>query len=591
MAYQKNTTSTVYKRLLEYIKPYKWRLMLAILATQGTALATAMIPATIYIVTNGLQNKEQVVIDNMPHAPFLNGLHFSVNWIPLIVIVIFALRSGFEYLSEFQMSNIGIRAIRQVRDDLFHHIVYLSHDFYSQGRTGDFLSRIMNDVQQIQGAITDVIKDLVKQPFVILYNVIAVAYFGGPYAFIAIGVFPIIIVPIALLGKSLRRTTRKMQERSADITAFIGETLSGIHIVKAFNREEQEIARFEETNKHVFDHFKKTIKVTIIQRPLVEVMGALGAGAAIWFSIQHLSLDRFVAFVGGLFLLYEPVKKLSKVNSTIQQSIAAGNRIFEILDEEPTVQNRPDAKMFQGNVTRVAFEHVSFSYESGKKVLDDINFEVGVGQVLALVGPSGSGKTTLVHLIPRFFDVIEGAIKINGEDIRGLTLKSLRDLIGIVSQDTVLFNMTVRENIAYGRINATLDEVKAAARAAHADTFIENLPQGYDTPLGERGMKLSGGQRQRLAIARAILKDPPILILDEATSHLDTESEREVQVALENLIEGRTSFVIAHRLSTIQRADRILVLQNGRIVQDGTNDSLLAAGGAYKRLYDLQFDS
>lgn len=361
--------------------------------------------------------------------------------------------------------------------------------------------------------------------------------------------------------------------------------------MKAFNREEQEIARFEETNKHVFDHFKKTIKVTIIQRPLVEVMGALGAGAAIWFSIQHLSLDRFVAFVGGLFLLYEPVKKLSKVNSTIQQSIAAGNRIFEILDEEPTVQNRPDAKMFQGNVTRVAFEHVSFSYESGKKVLDDINFEVGVGQVLALVGPSGSGKTTLVHLIPRFFDVIEGAIKINGEDIRGLTLKSLRDLIGIVSQDTVLFNMTVRENIAYGRINATLDEVKAAARAAHADTFIENLPQGYDTPLGERGMKLSGGQRQRLAIARAILKDPPILILDEATSHLDTESEREVQVALENLIEGRTSFVIAHRLSTIQRADRILVLQNGRIVQDGTNDSLLAAGGAYKRLYDLQFDS
>lgn len=591
MAYQKNTTSTVYKRLLEYIKPYKWRLMLAILATQGTALATAMIPATIYIVTNGLQNKDQVVIDNMQHAPFLNGLHFSVNWIPLIVITIFALRSGFEYLSEFQMSNIGIRAIRQVRDDLFHHIVYLSHDFYSQGRTGDFLSRIMNDVQQIQGAITDVIKDLVKQPFVILYNVIAVAYFGGPYAFIAIGVFPIIIVPIAILGKSLRRTTRKMQERSADITAFIGETLSGIHIVKAFNREEQEIARFEETNKHVFDHFKKTIKVTIIQRPLVEVMGAFGAGAAIWFSIHHLSLDRFIAFVGGLFLLYEPVKKLSKVNSTIQQSIAAGNRIFEILDEEPTVKNRPGAKAFEGDVTRVAFENVSFAYEAGKKVLDGINFEVGVGQVLALVGPSGSGKTTLVHLIPRFFDVIEGAVKINGQDIRDLTLKSLRDLIGIVSQDTVLFNMTVRENIAYGRMNASLEEVKAAAKAAHADGFIEGLPQGYDTPLGERGMKLSGGQRQRLAIARAILKDPPILILDEATSHLDTESEREVQVALENLIEGRTSFVIAHRLSTIQRADRILVLQNGRIVQDGTNESLLAAGGAYKRLYDLQFEN
>lgn len=590
MAYQRQSTATVYRRLLGYIKAYKWRLVIAILAAQGTAIATALIPATIYVVTNGLQNKERVVIDNLPHVPFLNGLSFSVHWIPVIVIGVFAMRSAFEYVAHFQMASVGIRAIRQVRDDLFKHIVYLSHDFYSQGRTGDFLSRIMNDVQQIQGAITDVIKDLVKQPFVIIYNVIAVSYFGGRYALIALAMFPVVIIPIALLGKSLRRTTKKMQERSADITAFIGETLSGIHIVKAFNREEKEIARFEETNKHVFDHFKKTIRVTIIQRPLVEIMGALGAGAAIWVSLQHLSLDRFVAFVGGLFLLYEPIKKLSKVNSTIQQSIAAGNRIFEILDEEPSVKNKPDARDFNEAVKRVSFENVSFAYEPNQPVLQDINFDVKVGQVLALVGPSGSGKTTLVHLIPRFFDVKSGRIRINDTDISDIKLKSLRDLIGIVSQDTVLFNMTVRENIAYARPSASLEDVKAAAKAAHADHFIEDLPQGYDTPLGERGMKLSGGQRQRLAIARAILKDPPILILDEATSHLDTESEREVQIALENLIEGRTSFVIAHRLSTIQRADRILVLQNGKILQDGTNDSLLQEGGAYKRLYDLQFD-
>jgi len=587
MADQKKSTAEVYKRLLGYIKPYKWRLVLAIVAAQGTAIATALVSVTIYIVMNGLQNKERVVIDNLP---FLNGFSFSVNWIPSIVVGVFFMRSVFEYIAHFQMASIGIRAIRQVRDDLFKHIVYLSHDFYSKGRTGDFLSRIMNDVQQIQGAITDVIKDLVKQPFVIIYNVVAICYFGGRYALIALAVFPVVIIPIAFLGKSLRRTTRKMQERSADITAFIGETLAGIHIVKAFNREEIEIKRFEETNKHVFDHFKKTIRVTIIQRPLVEIMGAVGAGAAIWFSLQHLSLDRFTAFVGGLFLLYEPIKKLSKVNSTVQQSIAAGNRIFEILDEVPSVKDKAGAKVLTGSVDKVSFENVNFSYEPDTPVLKDVSFDVNVGQVLALVGPSGSGKTTLVHLIPRFFDVHSGQIKINDLDVRDLTLKSLRDLIGIVSQDTVLFNMTVRENIAYARPDARLADVQAAAKAAHADGFIKELPRGYDTPLGERGMKLSGGQRQRLAIARAILKDPPILILDEATSHLDTESEREVQVALENLIQGRTSFVIAHRLSTIQRADRILVLQNGMIVQDGTNDSLLQEGGAYKRLYDLQFN-
>jgi subfamily B ATP-binding cassette protein MsbA len=582
--------ANIYKRLLGYIKPYKWRLVIAIIATQGTAIATALISVTIYIVMNGLQNKKEVVISNLPHVPFLNGFSFSVNWIPVIVIVVFTMRSGFEYLSHYQMSSIGIRAIRKVRDDLFKHIVYLSHEFYSHGRTGDFLSRIMNDVQQIQGGITDVVVDLVKQPFVILYNVVAILYFGGPYALIAIGVFPLIVIPVGLLGKSLRRTTKKMQERSADITAFIGETLAGIHIVKAFNREEREISRFEQTNKRVFDHFKKTIKVTIVQRPLIEVLGALGAGTAIWFSIQHLPLDRFTAFVGGLFLLYEPIKKLSKVNSTIQQSVASGSRIFEILDQIPSVRDTENAINFQEPFEKISFKKVTFCYEKEKVILDDLSFEVKRGEMIALVGPSGAGKSTLVHLIPRFYDPQQGDVKINGRNIKDLSLHSLRNLIGIVSQETVLFNMTVRENIAYHNPDASMEDVVRAAEAANAAKFIAALPQGYDTPLGERGMKLSGGQRQRLAIARAILKDPPILILDEATSHLDTESEREVQIALENLLKGRTSFVIAHRLSTVQKASRILVMQQGKIIQEGTSEGLLDQGGVYKRLHDLQFN-
>jgi len=582
---------TIYKRLLGYIKPHRSRLIIAIAASQGFALSTAMISATLYIIINGLQNKDEVVIQNIPHVPFLMDLNirFPVFWIPFIIVGVFSLRSFFEYLSAYQMASVGIRAIRKVRDDLYDHLVYLSHDYYSRGRTGDFLSRIMNDVGSIQGAITDVVSDLVKQPFVILYNIPMVLLFGGKYALIALAVFPVVVIPITILGGSLRRTTKKMQQRAADITSFIGETLAGINIVKAFNREQDENARFQKINKGVFDYFRKMIRVTLIQRPLIEVMGAVGAAAAIWFSIQHLSLDRFTAFVVALFVFYEPIKKMSKVNSTVQQSIAAGSRIFEIFDAAPSVAERPGARNFRETIQSIRFEHVHFHYEPSTEVLKDINLEAKHGEVIALVGPSGSGKSTLVNLLLRFYDPTQGRIRINDQDIREFTLLSLRDRIGIVTQDTVLFNMTVAENIAYGKPHASMEEIRQAADAAYAHHFIETLPQGYDTSLGERGLLLSGGQRQRIAIARALLKNAPILVLDEATSHLDTGSERIVQTALENLMRGRTVFVIAHRLSTVQRADRILVMDSGKIIQEGTNDSLLSAGGAYKKLHDLQF--
>lgn len=579
----------IYRRLLAYIKPYKKRLILAILCMFGYSIVTSLVSAIPYLVLNGMYHQDQVVF-NIPHVPFLNDIRFPVYWIPIFMISISLLRAFFEYVSSYQMSTVGISAVRNVRNDLFKHLVHVSHDFYAKGRTGDFLSRIMNDVGSIQGAVTDVIVDIVKQPMTILFNIPMVFIWGGPDAVLALLIFPCVAIPITILGKSLRRTTKKMQERSADITSFIGETLNGISIVKSYNREEYENQKFKKINQSVFDYFAKTIRITLIQRPLIEVMAAVGASAAVWVEFRHLPPDRFMAFVISLFLFYEPLKKISKVNSTIQQSIAAGTRIFEILDAVPSIRNSSSAVAIKEPVQEILFDHVHFGYRPEQHVLRDISLKVKRGEVVALVGASGSGKSTLVSLLIRFYDPVSGSIRMNGKDIRDLTLESMRGKMSMVTQETVLFNGTVRENISYGNLSASIEEVKEAARTAFADHFIEALPQSYDTPLGDRGLKLSGGQRQRLAIARALLPNPEILIFDEATSHLDTESEREVQGALENAMKGRTVFVIAHRLSTIQRADRIIVMHEGKIMQEGTNESLLRDGGIYKKLYDLQFN-
>ena len=584
----------IYKRLLGYVKPYRWRLAIAFVCMLAYSLANSLVSVALYVITKGFVSKNQVIVDNIPfiskYFPKITSVALPLVWIPIILVGVFILRGFFDYVSNYHMANVGILAVRKVRDDLYRHLVFLSHDFYAKGRTGDFLSRITNDVGQIQGAITDVITDLIKQPLVILFNIPFIFMWGGKYALIAIVIFPLVAIPIVLLGKQLRKLTKKMQERTGDITSFIGETLAGAHIVKAFTSEEREIARFEEINNSVFNFFRKTIKLTIIQRPLIEVIGAVGAAFAVWYGIKYLSPERFAAFFISLYVCYEPLKKISKVNSTIQQSIAAGQRIFEVLDAKPTIRDESGAITFSEPVREISYDHVAFFYEDEKWVLKDIDVKAKRNEVIAFVGASGSGKTTLVSLLVRFYDPVQGSIKINGRDIRDLTLHSLRGLIGIVSQETVLFNCTIRENIAYGRPDASLEDVKRAAEIAYADHFIEALPQGYDTPLGDRGLKLSGGERQRLAIARALLKDPPILILDEATSHLDTQSEKEVQGALENLMKDRTVLVIAHRLSTIQKADRIFVMEKGRIVQQGTSESLLKQGGVYKTLYDLQFN-
>ena len=590
----------VYKRLIGYLKPYRARLLLAGLCTLLYTFAHSLVSVTVFIVLNGIQNKNYVTLPPIPKSELLeklylhslSGLHiqFSTNLVPFIFIVVFLFRGIFEYISRYQMSVVGLRAVRKIRDDLYAHLVRLSMRFYSHGRTGELMSRTMNDVNVIQAGVTDVFVDLVKQPLVILFQIPLVFFWGGPLALAALTIFPLVLIPIVYLGKQLRKTEQKVQEQLANINSEMQETFSGMNVVKAFNMEQYEVRKFEGIHKKVFGFLKRSLRITIVQRPLIEIIGALGTSFAIWYGMKILPLDRFASFVTTLFLFYEPLKKLSRANSSLQQAVAAGVRIFELMDEPLEVEKQEGALKLSREIKTIRYDHVSLEYQPGKQALKNVDFKVQAGEVIALVGTSGAGKTSLVNLLLRFYDASEGKILINNADICSYDLHSVRARIGIVTQETFLFNATVLENIAYGRLDATLEEVKQAAEAAFADEFIRVLPQGYGTVIGERGVTLSGGQRQRLSIARALLKNPPILILDEATSQLDTESERQVQKALERLMSGRTVFCIAHRLSTIQNADRILVLDEGRLVQSGTNEALLKERGIYKRLYDLQFN-
>ncbi len=552
----------------------------------GYSIANSLVSVTIYIVTNGFINKNQV---SLPIPKLGWDIAFSAALVPVIVVLVFLLRGLFDYLSNYLMATIGQRAVMNVRNELYEHLITQDVSFYSKGKTGDLISRIMNDVGQIQGAITDVLVDLVKQPLVILFNVPLIFFWDFKLAFISLIVFPMVAIPIGYFGRKLRSISKRIQERTSDVTTILQETFTGIRIVKAFNMEEREVVKFRGVNKAVLNYIIKIVRLTVIQRPMIEVLGALGVAFTVWYGITHLPLDRFTAFVASLFILYEPLKKISKVNSTIQQSIGAGSRIFEIMDREPTIKDKPDADDFREQITKIEFKNIYFSYEPETPVLEDVNLHANAGDVIAFVGSSGSGKTTMVNMLPRFYDPNSGAVRINGMDIKDMTLKSLRSKIGYVTQETILFNDSVRDNISYGKDSATLEEIQEAAIHAQAHDFIMELPDGYDTIIGEKGVMLSGGQRQRLSIARAILKNPPILILDEATSMLDTESEREVQYAIEYLMQNKTVFVIAHRLSTVQNATKIVVLDQGRIVQVGNHDALLEQEGPYRRLYDLQF--
>ena len=529
------------------------------------------------------------VIDQV--LPYGTGL---LQWCAALLMVYLVKGLG-AYSSAFVMTDIGQRVVRDLRDQLFRHILDQSATFFSRHTSGQLMSRITNDVNQVQQAVSETVGDLMREGLSVVGLGIFLFYKDARLALVAVTGAPIVVYPLVRFGKRIRSTTRRSQEQLEELSHVTAEAFTGHRIVKAFGAEAHEEQRFRRASQRLYRTNLKVTSALAILPPLMELLGGLAVVGLIWYGSHQIaektvSPGDFAAFVAAAFMMYAPIKKLSRVNATLQQAMAASERIFEILDTHSEVPERHDAQPLPRLRQAIEFRNVSFSYDGvSKTILRDVSFSVRAGQAVAIVGLSGAGKTTLANLVPRFYDVSAGNILIDGVDVRDATLASLRLQIGIVTQDTVLFDETIASNITYGTPGASREEVEAAARAAHAHEFIITLPDQYETRIGERGQKLSGGQRQRVAIARALLRNSPILILDEATSSLDAESELLVQDALQTLMRNRTSFVIAHRLSTVRRADAIIVLERGRVAEIGRHDELLARpGGVYAKLYSLQ---
>ena len=568
----------LYLRLLQFVKPYWVRLAGAMLCMIFVSAASA---ASAFLV--------KPVLDDV----FFKKDLAMLKLIPLAIVGLFLLKGLFDYGQGYLMSFVGQRIITDLREKIYHHVHSLSLPFFTKNPTGVLMSRILNDVNLVQGAVSDSVTGLLKDIFTILGLVFVVFYRDWQLALIALVVFPIAVYPIVKFGRKLRSYSTRSQMTLADLSTLLLETISGSRIVKAFNMEEYERKRFSKVNEKLFGLMRKSFRVRAVSHPLMETLGGLGIAAIVFYGGYNViqgtaTAGTFFSFLAALLMLYEPVKRLSNVNNSIQQGLAGASRIFEILDTVPEIRNKPGARDLAEIRRGIEFQDVSFKYEEDW-VLKNINLKIQAGEVVAFVGASGGGKTTLVNLVPRFYDVDSGRILIDGADVRELTVESLRGKIAMVTQQTILFNDTVEQNIAYGNIGQPREKIVEAAEAAFAHNFIRNLPEGYQTRIGEQGVKLSGGERQRISIARALLKNAPILILDEATSSLDSESEVEVQKAVEYLMQGRTTLVIAHRLSTIRKADRIVVIAGGEIVEEGTHEELLEKDGEYRKLYLLQF--
>lgn len=568
----------IYKRLFTYLKPYNARIGWSILFM---ALTSAMVSAQAYLVKPVLE--KVILAKNMELAMLL----------PPALIIVTIMKGAAAYGRDYMMGWVGQKIVNDIRDQLYLHVESLSFSYFTRTPTGVIISRIVNDVNLVQGALTKAPSSLVQGIFTMLGLTAYILYLNWRLALFSIVVLPLAGLALSKFSKRFRNASTSMQEQVGVLTTHLHETIGGIRIVKAFGMEAYESKRFSEKNRNLFNSLMRAIKTGAISHPIMETISILGTSFVIVFGVYYIAHDRmtvgdFFSFLAALVFFYRPLRDLNGVNNTVQDGVAAAHRIFEVLDTQPEIKDRHGAFSVSRDFKTIEFRNLAFKYEDAM-VLKDINLTVQTGETIAIVGKSGGGKTTFVNLIPRFYDVTSGSILIDGKDIRDLSIESLRSQTAIVTQQTFLFNDTVKDNIAYGDTGRQFEDIVRAARSAYAEDFIRALPLGYDTIIGESGVKLSGGQRQRIAIARALLKNAPILILDEATSSLDTQSEREVQNALDTLMKGRTSFVIAHRLSTIMNADRIIVLKDGKIVEQGRHEDLLARGGEYKNLYEQQF--
>jgi len=574
----KKTDLRLYFRLLKYVKLYWSRFLVAALAMLLVSGITALLA---YLV-----------------KPFLDDVFFKKNLrmlyvLPPLLVALYAAKGSLSFFHTYQMHYIGLRIVTRLRDQLFRHLQQQPHAFFDREATGVLMSRVVYDVLLLQDSVSRVITSFFKDSFTLIGLTAVIFYQDWQLALIALLIFPPAAYIIVRFGRRLRGLARESQKSVARLNQLLQENFTGQRIVKAFAREDFEAERFKSANEHFRRVQMKLRIMRELSSPVMELLGAVGMAVIISYGGYHViqgttTPGTFFSFLAALLMLYAPIRGLSSAQNSIQEALAAAQRVFSMLDLEPGIMDRAGARVLPPLSRNIVYRHVSFSY-GGNTVLTDIDFTVTKGDMVALVGPSGAGKTTLLNLLPRFYEVTAGTILVDGVDLREVSLASLRAQIGVVTQQTILFNETVRYNVAYGRLDATEAEIIQAIRAAHAYDFVMALPRGLDTVIGEQGVRLSGGERQRLAIARALLKDPPILILDEATSSLDSESEREVQQALDRLIEGRTTLVIAHRLSTVRHAHRLVVVDGGRIVETGTHDELLRMDGLYKRLYDMQF--